>query len=256
MSRHTAASPELPTSGRPQSRLAFKGWGVVEFNANGTPHKIWTRYGDAQPNPWLDRPLADATYCVFANTTQHKNGVRLLHRFRTGIQGATERAEAVHVLKFSGKLTKGRRWTSVPVGYPGAPYDRGHLIACEFGAGMEAINLVTMPSSVNQGHHESTTRRKGFNEIADLSARYSDSTHHSGGTLTGSGEYALPNFREFERHVKIQIARGLDGGYEVSMRVVPSTFLSDGQFVTDILYGEIGANGNALYRYKIDCDID
>jgi hypothetical protein len=256
MHRDSAESPELPASGRPRSRLAFNGQGVIQFDADGAPHKIWTRYGDAHPNPWLDRPLADATYCVFANTAQRKNGVRLLHRFKTGVQGVTEWAEAVHVLKFSGQLTMGKRWKSVPVGYPGDPYDRGHLIACEFGAGMEAINLVTMPSPVNQGHRESTARSKGFTEIADLSVRYRDPTHHSGGTLTGSGEFALPNFREFERHVTSQIARGLAAGYEVSMRVIPSTFLSNGQRVTDILYGEIWADGKAMYRYKIDCDID
>lgn len=98
---------------------------------------------------------------------------------------------------------------------------------------------------------------RGFSEIAALSDRYRDDLHHSLGTLTQSGEYALPNYRAFERVLKQQIKTGLGKNYDVSLRVKPSAFTSGVNRITDILYAEIwaGPSHARIYRYKIDCDI-
>lgn len=166
-------------TGEPNSRRHFSGQGVVQYGDNSRPCKVWTRYGHERPNPWLNSPLPNATYYVGASRAQRQKQLRLSHIFATTFDGTTSFAEAIGVQLFKGR-DKGARWPKewcMPIGFPGGNYDRGHLIAAEFGAGMETINLVSMPSVVNRSRRPETARKQGFDQIADLGDRYNNDEH-------------------------------------------------------------------------------
>lgn len=238
-----------PQTGIPGTRHVVKGRGVVQFDASGELSNVWTRYGETAPNPWLDSPLPRVTYFVGANDSQRYLGVRLCHVFETAHDGSTERAEARFVRAYD-STRAGLRWPRKPVGVPGGSFDRGHLIAAEFGAGMESINLVNMPSSVNQAHRPTTASTRGFSEIASLGERYRDDHHWSNGTFTPRGEFILPNYRRFELVLRHFARRELSAPNEVSMRVRPSTVPPK----TDVLYAEIWI-GEKRIPFVIDCDL-
>lgn len=253
---HSAPSPPPPL-GPPGTRQIIDGVGLVAFGHDGRLERVWARYGIAAPHPWLNAPLPNLTYVVGANLKQHSAGVRLRHTFRTGPDGSTLVAAAQSVRRYPKPLA-GKRWstkTSSPYGFRSGHFDRGHLIAAEFGAGMESINLVTMPASVNRPHRIATALRYGFAEIAALADRYRDERHPTLGTLTQSGEYALPNYRAFERVVIRQARRAEAAGHHLSIRVEPMTFRTGTDVTTDILYAQILVDGRAVVRYKIDNDV-
>lgn len=246
--------PEIPLSGAPGSRQSVMGSGVVEFGANGATSKVWTRYGDEAPNPWLNFPLPNVTYVVGANKTQLKNKIRLRHVFKTASDRSTTEAMDLSVRVFnSNSAGFGKRWLKhqcVPVGFPGGSFDRGHLIAAQFGAGMEAINLVTMPCSVNQAHKPETAERLKFSKIAELGERYRDKLQFLKGQMNYRGEFILPNYREFELVLVRLATQGRRQGLDVSLRVEPSTIKT----VTDVLYAEIWIEDQRI-PYVIDCDL-
>lgn len=152
----------LPSNGAPGTRRVIKGQGGITFDVNGQPDQVWTRYGHDAPNPWLNKPMPNVTYYVGANLKQLAKGVRLKHIYRIASDGTTASAEAVAIRAYS-KALAGERWQKYvcqPVASPGGEFDRGHLIAAEFGVGMESINLVTMPASVNRLHRATTAMRR------------------------------------------------------------------------------------------------
>lgn len=243
---------EIPATGTPGSRIVRRGRGVVEYGLSGQPVKVWTRYGDAQPNPWLNVPLPNMTYEVGASRTQLRKGLKLRHIFVTTFDGSTERAEAVNLRRFRGSQ-KGARWNKkkvAPTGFPEGDFDRGHLIAAEFGAGMESINLVSMPLVVNRSRTPATARSRGFASIAELGERYRNDDHPLKGTLTFRGEFILPNYRIFEEVVGKQAKHGLKSGYEVSLRVSPATVKG----ITDVLHAELWLDDSPI-RYVLDNDL-
>lgn len=243
----------IPEEGLPGSRICIRGRGVVEYGANGRPVKVWTRYGHAAPNPWLNAPLPNLTYEVGASLEQRSRGLKLRHIFVTTFDGSTERAEAVDLRRFKGK-DKGARWNkekATPKDFPGGSFDRGHLIAAEFGAAMESINLVSMPLVVNRARTPATAKAQGFTSIAELGERYRNDDHLLKGTLTFRGEFILPNYRIFETVVRKQAENGMKAGYEVSLRVQPSTVNG----VTDVLYAELWLDDKPI-RYVLDNDLD
>ncbi len=242
----------IPKSGEPGSRMLVPGRGVVEFNEEGSPWRAWTRYGDSEPNPWLNTPLPKMTYIVGANQGQLRLGVRLRHMYETSYDSSTDQAMAVNLTRCPGDKA-GSRWDKglvSPPGFPGGDFDRGHLIAAEFGAGMEAINLVSMPSSGNRSHKPETARKRGFVDIADLGERYTNTANYLKGTLALRGEFILPNYRLFEIVTRGQVERGIQHGYDVSLRMRPSTISG----VTDVIYGELWLDNNVI-RYQIDNDV-
>ena len=104
-------------------------------------------------------PLPNVVYIVGANEAQRRKQVRLTHIYRTAHDRSVLCVEAIGIQYFGPELA-GNRWPrnlSQPQGFPGGQFDRGHLLASQFGAGMEVINLVTMPSSVNRAHSEATS---------------------------------------------------------------------------------------------------
>lgn len=225
-----------------------------ERDVTGRIVSIHTNYGYAHPNKLLGSPRANATYYVRENQNQHELGVRFLHIFRTDARGDVSSVEVPRIdtypSRVAGKRFKGK--ACQPKSFPGGrTFDRGHLIACEFGGGMEAINLVTMPAAVNRDLRPSTAEELGCPEIASLAREYIRPGHHSRGTLTQSGEFALPNYRDFERVLKFLIRRGRCVNSQVGVRVRPITVCSR----TSVLYAEIWADGVRIMRYKIDCDL-
>lgn len=138
----------------------------------------------------------------------------------------------------------------MPVGFPGGSFDRGHLLAAQFGAGMEAINLVTMPSSVNRAHKPTTAERLGFSKIAELGTRYRAKEQFLKGTMVDRGEFILPNYREFELVLLEKAKRGLHKEFGVSLRIRPSTVKTK----TDVLHAEIWIEDKRI-SYVIDCDL-
>lgn len=245
---------DAPTSGAPGTRQVVKGQGVVEFGRNCRPSKIWTRYGDIAPNLWLNNPLPNVTYVVGANLTQLDRGVRLHHVFQTDPLGITERA-VDHCVRVYKSEEAGKRWPRsrcTPAGYPGSPYDRGHLISRQFGAGMEAINLVTMPSSVNQAHRPSTAVARGFEEIALLDQEYLNPYSILRGSLGSGGDFKLPNYRQFEQVVNHFVRQGKKESFDVVLKVEPSTF----GVTTDIIHAKIFLGQEPIpIRFSIDCNV-
>jgi len=244
---------KIPEKGTPGSRICRRGRGVVEYGTSGEPVKVWTRYGDAEPNPWLNVPLPNMTYEVGASHAQRLKGLKLRHIFVTTFDGSTERAEAVNLRRFRGSQ-KGARWDKkkvAPTGFPGGDFDRGHLIAAEFGAGMESINLVSMPLVVNRSRTPATAISRGFALIAELGRRYRNDAYPLKGTLTFRGEFILPNYRKFEQVVGKQAMRGLKTGYEVSLRVSPATVNG----ITNVLHAELWLDDH-LIRYVLDNDLE
>ncbi|QJC21947.1 hypothetical protein [Arcanobacterium buesumense] len=134
------------------------------------------------------------------------------------------------------------------MGFPDGTYHRGHLLASEFGAGMEAINLITMPAAVNQYLKPQTARGKGFGYIAELAERYMDDDSFLKGTLTQSGEIALPNYRKFEIKIKELVEQGNKSGITVSLRIELTTITN----VTDIIFPTIYFGSSPILRFKID----
>lgn len=245
-------SPEYE-HGAPNSRRVFVDRGVVCYSSDGRPREVWTRYGHKRPNPWLNAPLPNVTYYVGANQEQRRKRLKLLHIFRTEYDGSTSVAEVLNLRMFVG-ADKGKRWSkkqASPKGFPGGDFDRGHLIAAEFGAGMEAINLVSMPASVNRLHRTETARAQGFGAIADLGERYRNHHNYFKGSLTFRGEFILPNYRLFEQVVQSQAQDGIKERYEVSLRVKPATVNG----VTDVLHAELWLDDN-LVRYVLDNDLE
>lgn len=247
------AAEEIPGEGAPGSRICIRGRGEVEYDASGKPVKAWTRYGDAEPNPWLNVPLPNMTYEVGASLAQRRKGLKLRHIFATTVDGSTECAEAVGLSLFRGSQ-KGARWDKrkvAPTGFPEGDFDRGHLIAAQFGAGMESINLVSMPLVVNRSHTPATAKARGFASIAELGERYRNDDHPLKGTLTLRGEIILPNYRLFEQFVREQAEQGQKTGYEVSLRVKPATVNG----ITDVLHAELWL-GDKPIRYVLDNDLE
>lgn len=244
-------STDLPSKGAPGTRKLIPSRGVVIFNALGDISEVWTRYGFRSPNPWLNRPAPNVTYHVGANENQRARGVHLHHIFRTAFDGVTDSVESLYLRKYTG-AEKGQRHSGcVPPGYPGTPYDKGHLIAAEFGAGNETINLVNMPNSVNQGHLPATARRKGFTNLADQADRFLNDTFF-GGTYTPRGEWVLPNYRKFEASLKKLALATAANGDRLSLRIRPIT-VNDR---TDVLYAEVFVGQRAEpTRFEIECDI-
>lgn len=247
------AGGTIPNFHKPNSRLLVKGRGVVAYDEVGKPYKVWTRYGDVAPNPWLNQPLPNATYVVGASAVQRKIGRTLRHRFVTRSDGTTDRVEVTRLERFRGKA-KGATWRKekvAPVGFPGGRFDRGHLIAAEFGAGMEAINLVSMPESANRPHKPDTARSRGFDALADLGDRYRKDHLAVKGSLTYRGEIILPNYRHFELAVRNMASDAAKRGLEVGLCIRPTTV----EGVTDILHAELFL-GDQLIRFVLDNDLD
>lgn len=247
---------DMPNQGLPRTKLTIQDHGDIEFDAQGRPFRITTRYGYTRPNPWLNKPVANAEYRVFENSYQQLKKANFLHIFKTDGNGATETAQVEQIEIFN-KLVAGKRWNKnqcAPVGFPGGKYDRGHLIGAQFGGGMEAINLVTMPRSVNRHHKAKTAIKNGFHGIADLMERFINLEHSSKGSLGGSGEFTLPNYQRMESVLKHHIKRK---NYDVSFLVEVSysnSFRSHDP-ICDVLYCKIFGDREKLYGYKIDCRV-
>lgn len=247
----------LPEFGAPCARIIVRGLGVVAYGPQGRAERIWTRYGLTEPNPWLNNPLPNAIYIVGANSAQLNAGVRLRHVYKTKFDGSTECVQAIGVELCKGDMA-GRRWNRnqcAPVGFPDGEFDRGHLLACSFGAGMESINLVTMPNSVNQSHRSQTAEANGHREVAALADRFRNADSYTRGTLTTSGEFALPNFRMFENFVTRQVTACASSGSKVSVTIRPITYDGDSRPLTDIIYTTVFLDHYPLVRYKIDSDL-
>lgn len=215
---------------------------------------IETQYGGKKPNPVLMSPEPNTTYRVSPNPVQVNAGIRFVHEFRTDTSGFVESAWVKGVQFFEPPLAGLRHRRKLP-GKPPGRYDRGHIISAELGAGMEFINLLWMPNAVNQRSMPETARGAGHTEIASLMERYLDPENLSGGTLSGTGEFYLPNYRIFEEKVKSWSKVGAANGFEVSVLIKPSTYDQDGTPLTDIFYAEIFFDDKAVYKYKIDSDI-
>lgn len=215
---------------------------------------IETQYGGKKPNPVLMSPEPNTTYRVSPNPVQVNAGIRFVHEFKTDTSGFVEFAWIKGVQFFEPPLA-GVRHRRKPPGKPPGSYDRGHIISAELGAGMEFINLLWMPDAVNQRLTPETARRAGHTEIALQMERYLDPESPSGGTLSGTGEFNLPNYRIFEERVKSLSKVGATKGFEVSVLIKPSTYHHDGTPLTDIFYTEIFAGDKALFKYKIESDI-
>lgn len=250
MKRIVHRTEVVPEYLEPNAVLVVPGIALARFGAEGRVEAILTRYGDDAPNNLLVDVHPNITYYALPSRKQFAGKVRFRHVFTTGIKGETLHAYVEGIKKYSGDL-KGKRWDCAPASYPGAPYDRGHIIAAEFGAGMETINLVTMPESTNRGHRAATAEKRGFLNSADLMRRYVDKEHHSGGTLSPSGEFYLPNYRKFENIVTKTIERGDEKTFPVSVCVRPITFGRE-YAITDIIYATIFAGDKPVYRYIID----
>ena len=244
-------APTLPSHGHPETYISLSPWGWLHFDAIGAPNRVITRYGFSHPNPLLNAPQPNLIYTVRPNTDQWARGVRFTHTFRTTHDSSTDLARVHNLAIYRGRLA-GKRWPSslcAPVNYRGGSYDRGHLIAAHFGAGMERINLVSMPSSTNRSHTAATAQRLGHFVLARLKELFEDRDHYAKGTLTQSGEFALPSYRLFE----IKVANCIKGSTDkIWVSIQPSTV----QGVTDIIYAHIGCgSGPAFLKYKIDCDV-
>ena len=215
---------------------------------------IETQYGGKNPNPVLMSPEPNTIYRVSPNPEQVSAGITFVHEFETDPSGFVESAWVKGVQFFEAPHAGVRNNTNLP-GKPPGRYDRGHIISAELGAGMESINLLWMPDAVNRRLTPETARRAGHTEIALQMERYLDPENPSGGTLSGTGEFNLPNYRIFEERVKRLSKVGATDGFEVSVLIKPSTYVHDGTPLTDIFYTEIFADDKALFKYKIESDI-
>ena len=215
---------------------------------------IATQYGGRTPNPLLMSPEPNTTYLVSPNPAQLNAGIKFVHTFVTDAKGFVESASVDKVQFFKGNLTGVRHQIALP-GRPLGNHDRGHIISAELGAGMEFINLLWMPNAVNRRLSPEVARRYGHSEIADQMDRHLERKSFSGGTLSGTGEFYLPNYRIFEEKVKLVAGFGEDRDFKVSVLIKPSTFEHDGAPLTDILYTEIFADDKRILRYKIASDV-
>lgn len=241
----------FPSQGEPLSRKAIRGLGVIVYDAKGRACAVYTRYGTTAPNPWLDSPQPNLIYHVGANQVQRKAKQHIHHVFRTGHDCATLVAEDLNVRVFKGKLKGKRHRGCTPVGFKGKPYDRGHLIASQFGAGNEAINLVTMPDAVNRGLKWWTAKASGFRMLAEQIERFTNESFW-GGTLSPNGEWKIPTYRQYERTL-VRICRSVGsrvGG--IAVRIEPATVRN----VTDILYIQVYfPQRDTPVRLSVECDI-
>ena len=215
---------------------------------------IETQYGGQTPNPLLMSPAPNTTYLVSPNPAQLNAGIKFVHKFVTDAKGFVESAFVDRVQFFTRQQAGVRHQIALP-GRPPGNYDRGHIISAELGAGMEFINLLWMPNAVNRRLSPGAARRYGHSEIADQMERHLEPENFSGGTLSGTDEFYLPNYRIFEEKVKGLARDGEAKGFKVSVLIKPSTFEFDGAPLTDIIYAEIFADDKAILRYKIASDV-
>lgn len=215
---------------------------------------VETQYGGTTPNPVLMSPDPNTTYRVSPNPAQLNAGIRFVHEFKTGPSGFVVSAWVKGVQFFKAPHAGVRHRRRLP-GRPPGNYDRGHIISAELGAGMEFINLLWMPNAINQWLTPEVARRAGHTEIAAQMERHLEPENVSGGTLSGSGEFYLPNYRIFEEKVKSLSREGAAKGFKVSVLIKPTTYEHDGTPLTDIFHTEIFADDKALLKYKIDSDI-
>jgi hypothetical protein len=215
---------------------------------------VKTQYGGKALYPKLMSPEPDTTYLVSPNPEQVAAGISFEHVFITDAHSFVESAYVEGVQFFGGGRAGVRHSKDLP-GKPAGNYDRGHIISAEMGAGMENVNLLWMPSAINRNFKPGTAEKHGHPEIAEHMKRHLDVEHHSGGTLSQSGEFYLPNYRIFEGRVKYEAREGMRKGYTVSVCVRPATYTSQGRPLTDILHTEIFLDDKPVYRYKITSEI-
>lgn len=238
---------------------------------------IWveTQYGYRKGNVELNELRMGCAYVVSPNSKQQKRGDDFTHYFLThASQGTVVYAGTSFFTKR--RISKGERHfdprNKRRIAPKNSGYDQGHLIACEFGGGMENINLVGMLSVSNRWIREGTLKallQKLLGALKDAISEFVILRYASSGVSLKQcleslpnvehrhGEYIFPNYRFMEkiigRYLKLQCE------VKLCLPNVPTLKTPDGMIATDIVYPRIKvreANGTREYVLRFMIDID
>ncbi|GAA5122683.1 hypothetical protein GCM10023339_41430 [Alloalcanivorax gelatiniphagus] len=145
--------------------------------------------------------------------------MRFLHTYRTDQSGLTDQVEVRQVKLYTG-ADAGQRRRKKPKGKPNyGTWHRGHLVAAEFGAAMELINLAWMARATNQGRSAARASGDGNQEVASLIDRFSNPGSLFGGSLDEKGEWKVPAYRAVERGVRELASLAASRSESISIQV-------------------------------------
>lgn len=258
-----------------QTCYEVPGRGQFISDKDGIIRWVETNYGACASNIELNHLRTGCVYKVGPNAEQRKRGIAFTHWFMTHPCCETIMYAGTDFFSNS-MISPGKRLYDHQQKEDIAPaksgYDQGHLIAREFGGGMERINLVSMMRESNQWRKPETLEnkaKKGTDEalrqllvlrldakdadIKDIIRAYMELEDRE------NGEKRCANYRLEEKLAEFF----LDKNYDVKLYIpdIVTVKAPDGMSVTSVLHTRIRCREHSseqafdkIFSFQVDID--